>query len=58
MIFLVSDITYFKKHAEKPDLHVIKIGKFSALDFYDFTLTDKKIVVTHLTALSFYLMFR
>jgi hypothetical protein len=56
MIFPVSDITYFKKHAEKPDLHVLKIGKFSALGFYD--LTDKKIVVTHLTAPSFYLMFR
>jgi hypothetical protein len=39
MTFLVLDITYVKKHAikksEKPDLHVIKIGKFSALDFYD-----------------------
>jgi hypothetical protein len=37
MTFLVSDITYLKKDAiairsqKKPDLHVLKIGKFSAI---------------------------
>jgi hypothetical protein len=28
--------------SEKPDLHVLKIGKFSALDFYDVQLASKK----------------
>jgi hypothetical protein len=38
MTFLVSDITYLKKYAikvRKASFTCDKIGKFSALDFYD-----------------------